>query len=736
MPNPYIDGSEVTGPNFYGAGRKAIIDDILRPDNTSAKHVIFGLRRYGKSSLLSELARRLDPSHLYITWNMNICQDASSTMVSLRTGLVSCSGWAEVGYHPQTLRDMSTPLEALACLTNLANEHSRPLWLLCDECDALPDLRQSEPAMLASLAAYIRSTSIHVVMVGTRPLIALKYADGAANPILEGYRQRDLPPLSEDDVAELVTASQHNGGPDLTPHHDRIYQSTGGHPSLAQKLCLHLYNGESWDSAYQITSTHTDARSGFRQDYQFISPIERQVIHAVNEAGALPKERILATLDGLQQTEQSKEIFISTLLQSGYLRLIGNQYQLATSCFANWLENPNADLVQLESIVSDENIQGLTAPSPSGAPEEERRITILHLSDLHFDDPVGRGKSAADNVHRYKLNAIPRALETDLAEDLKNQLEILPDFIVISGDITYQSQQAGYIESEKFLLKLRAELAKAFASAHPTYFTAPSDHEKNRWGLRQLGSPPPLLYSCTRIVMVPGNHDIARQGTEVVIEESHYRDFYFNIYGRPPHNSLMHWHYDEACDTAIVGFNSARLEPKHQLGFVDIQQFSLARDEIKRLRQAAGRPDDDDRTLRIAVVHHHLVQVIQTQYEEFKENYFGVMMNAEEIIRQLIQQRFSIVLHGHQHMPFTARAQRFFRGRDERTKADSSWQLAICAAGSAGIIHSMVAKEYGANHYNLITIQGGMATITWRRGIQETHGFQSDEEFEVPLHRP
>ncbi len=110
------------------------------------------------------------------------------------------------------------------------------------------------------------------------------------------------------------------------------------------------------------------------------------------------------------------------------------------------------------------------------------------------------------------------------------------------------------------------------------------------------------------------------------------------------------------------------------------------------------------------------------------------MMNAEEVIQQLIQQRFSIVLHGHQHMPFTAREQRFFRGRNEKAKADSSWMLAIRGAGSAGIIHKMIAKEYGANHYNLITLQGGTATVKWRRGIHETHGFQADEDFEFPLH--
>ncbi len=619
MLNPYIAGVPVTADNFYGEARKNLINDILRPDNPYRNYVIFGLRRYGKTSLLEELARRLDPTHLYIIWTFSGCRDAATAFGTLRDSFLrpEPTGWHDIGFNLSALDGVATPLEALQRLANLANQYDRPLWVLCDECASLRDFHQTDSSMLARLGNYLRSSPMRVIMVGARPLSALLHSDASDEPMLTGYERRHLTPLSEPDIAQLVAASQHHGGPDLTPYTERIYQHTGGHPFLAQKLCLKLYEGATWEEAYAFASQDTDVRSGFQQDYQFVSQSERKVIHAVGKAGT-SKDRIFTALDDHLQTEEGKERFISTLMQSGYLRLVGDQHQLANTCFSNWLADPKADLAHLESTVSDQIIQSLTDDEPASTPEEERRITILHLSDLHFDDPSGRGKSESDNVHRYKYNPIPRALEMDLAEDLKNELRILPDFIVISGDITYQSEKGGYIEAEKFLLQLRAELAKAFAEEHPAYFASLSDHEKNRWDPQRLGSPPPSLYACSRIIMVPGNHDIARKGTEAVIEEHYYRAFYSDIYGRPPHNSLMHWHYDEELDTAIVGFNSARLEPKHQLGFVDSQQFSTARDEINKLRRAADRSTDDDRTLRIAVVHHHLVRLSKPNMKNLK----------------------------------------------------------------------------------------------------------------------
>lgn len=737
MPNPYIVGRPVTAQNFYGEARSALIDEILEPDNPYRNYVIFGLRRYGKSSMLTELATRLNPSHLYLLWTFSGCRDAGGALETLQSSFLNpdFNGWEEIGFRFQELNGAKTLFEALHLVVEAAKQHHRPLWLLCDECASLRDFHETEPSMLARLGSLLRSDAMRVVMVGARPLSALLRPDTYDEPLLTGYERRHLMPLSQTDIERLAGASQENGGPDLTPYAEQIYDCTGGHPFLAQMICLKLYDEWEWRDAYDFVVKDSGVRSGFEQDYQFLSDHERKVVHAVDNTEQLTKDAIFGILDEHVHTEEGKERFTATLMRSGYLRVVDDQYQLANTCFSGWLADPNVGLDNLESTVSDEMIQSLTENESVSMTETEPRITILHISDLHFDNPIGRNQSEGDNVHRYKHNPNLKTLETDLADDLKNELNILPDFIIISGDITYQSQQGGYFEAEKCLLRLRAELASRFADEYPTHFESLTVHEQHQWEINELGTSPSTLYACSRIIIIPGNHDIARQGTEAVSVEEHYKRFYLNIYGRTPHSSLMHWHYDEKLDVAIVGFNSARLEPQHRLGFVDSQQFSIAHNEINRLRREAGR-SGDDRTLRIAVVHHHLVQVIQTQHEEFTEGYFGVMMNAEQVIRELIRQRFSIVLHGHQHMPFTARAQRFFRGRDAKAKASSSWQLAICAAGSAGVIHEMIAKEYGANHYNLITVQGGTAMVKWRRGSHGTNGFLSDEDFELPLHRP
>jgi len=480
-------------------------------------------------------------------------------------------------------------------------------------------------------------------------------------------------------------------------------------------------------------------RSAFDQDYQFLSEGEQQASAAVSAAGTLAEDEALAALPHHLRTERGRQQFLAGMVQSGYLTSEAGQYRLANTFFAAWLKDSAAALPDFGSQVQDHGVQVVADRLPTEEAAGPREILLLHISDLHFDDPIGRGKDAKDNVHRYRqgpVGATP-TLEQDLVEDLAERLKVLPDFVVVSGDLTCQSVSGGFTEAEKCLLRLRAMLAEKFAAERFSSFARPSKHEQNRWGFHKLGATPSRLYDVERLLVVPGNHDIGWKPTVVTMEEDHYRSFYLNVYGKNANASLMHVCYDSELDVALVGFNSARLEPTHHgLGYVDLPQVQQARQMVRQRRQKAARPEHEDSTLRIAVVHHHLVQVIPTQYEEFKDGHFGVMMNAEEVIRQLMRERFSLVLHGHQHMPFVALERRFFPGQGKDAVASSSRTLGIIGAGSVGIIHQELTKGYGRNHYNLIAIRDTTARVEWQCASSPTGDFKTEDTFVVPITRP
>lgn len=93
------------------------------------------------------------------------------------------------------------------------------------------------------------------------------------------------------------------------------------------------------------------------------------------------------------------------------------------------------------------------------------KITILHITDLQFGDP--------DLTKNILFS------DTLLARTLLNEFELKPDFIAITGDITYNGIPSQFDVAKKWLNNLTLEL-------FPNDFKLPGE----------------------RILLVPGNHDI------------------------------------------------------------------------------------------------------------------------------------------------------------------------------------------------------------------------------------
>lgn len=285
---------------------------------------------------------------------------------------------------------------------------------------------------------------------------------------------------------------------------------------------------------------------------------------------------------------------------------------------------------------------------------------ILHLSDLHL------GKGVDSTFGEYKSDIVPLEerrqrqllLENTLRELACKQIPI--ESIIVSGDITTANAEEGYREFEQLLACL--------GDAKPD----PS-----------------------RIVIVPGNHDVA---WELDPEDPTRRYEHFDRYIRskgyitPMLEGLdidedgkplsrvdlgMHVMISENKEWAIVPINSAhycgRLEPIYP---ISAQQWNdipgwLARsgfdiDEYRRtLRKlrlrdmarislhqmsvikvlASHISQQQVSPLLIGVIHHQLLPV--TLDEELKP--FESLSNLAHLRLALRDNNFSVVLHGHKH---------------------------------------------------------------------------------------
>jgi 3',5'-cyclic AMP phosphodiesterase CpdA len=208
------------------------------------------------------------------------------------------------------------------------------------------------------------------------------------------------------------------------------------------------------------------------------------------------------------------------------------------------------------------------------------RFEIVHLSDLHFGNP---------SAHLRR---------TDGAEVLGPLLQgrLMPSYVVISGDITFQGLKSGYAEA---LEAIRPPLAAA-------------------------------RIPMKNIVVCPGNHDVVREDAErpmfKTFDEwsSSLRGDKECTFAKNPVRILQ----TEAADFLLI--NTAH----HGLwGYGLVNAMELKR-ITKQLIKTPHRP-------RIAVLHHHLVPVV--------EDDTSTTRNAYEVLEVLQEHDFTMILHGHQH---------------------------------------------------------------------------------------
>jgi predicted phosphodiesterase len=300
--------------------------------------------------------------------------------------------------------------------------------------------------------------------------------------------------------------------------------------------------------------------------------------------------------------------------------------------------------------------------------EIQRKIiesnVILHLSDLHFGEDFGFPSSTSvagvSLIDRFKSYF-----------ELENKVKI--GLVIVSGDITSRANM-GVLQGPaiEFLNKL-CEV---------------------------------LNIKKDQLVIVPGNHDIPIKDANYFASnhENSYKLFLKELYGERKEM----FGYDKFITTDglkidILRINSSRLRNKTEMnyGYVGWDDYRYL--ILENIEEEAP-------TIKIAVLHHHLVSVSSEESfdVEYKYGNVSVTIDAGKVIDGLQHNNFNLVLHGHQHLPSINKVSRGIKN-GSTVKLDKG--LFLLGAGSAGAKIDRLTGEFRDNSFSLIYIENEKITV-------------------------
>ena len=308
------------------------------------------------------------------------------------------------------------------------------------------------------------------------------------------------------------------------------------------------------------------------------------------------------------------------------------------------------------------------------SPDLVRQLHIIHLSDLHFGDDHRFNTPVMVDGDVQTRPGYPTLFQK-LMEDFAEPTPIENLILCITGD--FASNPTNFHEFER-----AAEFVNQLAKS--------TVHGKERG----LGS----------IYMVPGNHDVNFAGATMGERWERYISFVNRIfqknldYDRPIQTVTLD---DRTADLGalILCLNSSihvqRGTPNEQRGEVDHMQLTRVQELLEKFDREKGR-DLRERSIRIALIHHHPVLI--PDLAEPGRGYDAVA-NSGQLIRQLREFRFHLILHGHKHSPYV------FTEDSQSAWTTDSQPIVIAAGGSTGSRALPEEFEGRTNCYNRITIK-------------------------------
>lgn len=150
-----------------------------------------------------------------------------------------------------------------------------------------------------------------------------------------------------------------------------------------------------------------------------------------------------------------------------------------------------------------------------------------------------------------------------------------------------------------------------------------------------------------RLFAVPGNHDtydmIPRLGRKArtAAKERRYLEFAAGIGLEPEANGAYLRHYK---DLAIVGLDSCDM-PRTPLS----ASGEVSKEQLDWLHDLARSPDFSGASLRIALVHHHLLRIPLAVGKRSPMEAGMRLRNAVEVMHSCMDSHLDMLFHGHRH---------------------------------------------------------------------------------------
>jgi ATPase domain predominantly from Archaea len=243
--SPYETRAPVTGSRFFG--REQEISRILA--NPDTNHVILGIRRIGKTSLLRETERILKERDEAARVVYLECSDLLSTDDYIREvvrklnprELPRLHMQKYVFFFPNFLERMSKVLKA-------------KIVFLLDEIDNLVIMQRGDWELFRMLRASSNKGACQYIIAGFREAMREQYM--LDSPFYNFAQEIRLNEFSRQQARELILTPMENLRVRFRQEEevvDRIYEETAGHPNLIQYYCLILLRRLDETGSREIT---------------------------------------------------------------------------------------------------------------------------------------------------------------------------------------------------------------------------------------------------------------------------------------------------------------------------------------------------------------------------------------------------------------------------------------------------------------------------------------------------
>jgi len=338
-------------------------------------------------------------------------------------------------------------------------------------------------------------------------------------------------------------------------------------------------------------------------------------------------------------------------------------------------------------LIGGANVQPQDFTSEYAASASNR---LLWLSDLHF---------SRDGNHNFQVAAHDEQRRT-LAEAVKSAVQAADSAggtkfagIVVSGDLTFKADPGEFSDAVECLVQIAG------------------------WsGVRGVYEQ--------RMGIAPGNHDIKFSATPETEDapvtaapaeaRAAFTTFYRTLFHKSPDEYLCsgrRFLLGNSIPVEVAFLNSSILEqspanaaPRFQgQGFVGERQLERVTEKLGWNTTPPGR------TIRIVVLHHHLISGVYAEEARYGANY-STVLDSGRLQRWVFNNRVDLVLHGHQHEPYFARLSRP-RATTARGNEPVQWQsVFVVGMGSSGIVKTK-RPDNVPNMFATLTFSAGRVAV-------------------------